>query len=96
MATPVVDLIFSSSFVYTKGVKLATQNLMKSYQGYTSFRGYKTWYEIHGDLNSGKPPLAVLHGGPGIPHEPLENLSQLAANGYAVTYGKTEEAHVEK
>jgi pimeloyl-ACP methyl ester carboxylesterase len=34
--------------------------------GYISFRGYRTWYEIRGDLRSGVP-LVLLHGGPGIP-----------------------------
>jgi proline-specific peptidase len=30
---------------------------------------YRTWYKIFGDLKSGKRPLVVLHGGPGISHE---------------------------
>ena len=49
-----------------------------------SFKGYKTWYVVYGDLNNGKPPLVVLHGGPGYPHYHLQNLSELSKNGYAV------------
>ena len=28
----------------------------------------QTWYRIIGDLNSGKTPVMVLHGGPGAGH----------------------------
>ncbi len=49
-----------------------------------NLRGYKTWYAVYGDLHSGKSPLVVLHGGPGYPHHYLQNLSELADNGYAV------------
>ncbi|KAI4277547.1 MAG: hypothetical protein L6R38_005426 [Xanthoria sp. 2 TBL-2021] len=42
----------------------------------------KTWYEIHGSLSipPGPPrrPLVVLHGGPGIPHDYLLPLVDLA------------------
>jgi pimeloyl-ACP methyl ester carboxylesterase len=44
-----------------------------SADGYVSFRGYRTWYRITGDRQSGVP-LVLLHGGPGIPgnaYEPL-------------------------
>lgn len=57
---------------------------MQPKENYMSFRGHKTWYAVYGDLNSGKLPLVVLHGGPGYPHYHLQNLSELAANGGAV------------
>ena len=57
---------------------------MNQKEGYVNFRGYKTWYAVYGDVNSGRPPLVVLHGGPGYPHYHLQNLSELAHNGYAV------------
>src|SRR5262245_29898447 len=55
-------------------------------EGTVAFRGYRTWYRIVGDLHpaSGKLPLLVLHGGPGFPHDYLEDLEQLADGGRAV------------
>ena len=54
--------------------------MMTSTEGTVEFRGYRTWYRIVGDLRapSGKLPLLLLHGGPGLPHDYLEDLSGLA------------------
>jgi proline-specific peptidase len=57
---------------------------MLSEENYLDFKGYKTWYKVYGDLTSEMPTLIVLHGGPGYPHDHLQNLSELAKNGYAV------------
>lgn len=57
---------------------------MQLREDFMDFNGFKTWYAIYGDLQSGKTPLIVLHGGPGYPHHHLQNLSELAQNGYAV------------
>jgi proline-specific peptidase len=53
-----------------------------------AFRGYRTWYQIVGELHSvsGKVPLLVLHGGPGFPHDYLEDLAGLADEGRAVVF----------
>jgi proline-specific peptidase len=37
-----------------------------------------TWYKVFGDLNSGKTPLLILHGGPGACHEYLLPYTDLA------------------
>jgi proline iminopeptidase len=57
---------------------------MKSKEGYIEFKGYKTYYIVYGDLNSGPAPLVVLHGGPGYTHYYLENLSELTKFGQSV------------
>ena len=57
---------------------------MQPQENYLNFKGYKTWYSVYGDLNTEKPVLVVLHGGPGYPHYHLQNLSELAKKGYAV------------
>lgn len=48
----------------------------------TTSKSFKTWYEIHGTLsnvsNPAQRPLVVLHGGPGIPHDYLLPLVDLA------------------
>ncbi|KAI6164453.1 Alpha/Beta hydrolase protein [Pisolithus thermaeus] len=44
----------------------------------TAGKPCKTWYRVYGDLKSGVLPLVVLHGGPGVTHEYVENVSQLA------------------
>jgi L-proline amide hydrolase len=46
-------------------------------EGYVDFRGYRTWYQIVGDLDRAVP-LVALHGGPGSTHNyfgPLEGLA---------------------
>lgn len=53
-------------------------------EGYVDFKGYKTWYSIYGDLDSGTTPLLTFHGGPGYTHNHLKNLSQLADRGIPV------------
>jgi proline-specific peptidase len=57
-------------------------------EGALAFRGYRTWYEIVGELHPGmeKLPLLVLHGGPGLPHDYLEDLAQLADGARAVVF----------
>ena len=57
-------------------------------EGIVPFRGYRTWYQVVGELpaTSGKLPLLVLHGGPGVPHDYLEDLSGLAADERAVIF----------
>lgn len=43
----------------------------------TAGKPCKTWYKVSGDLKSGIPPLVVLHGGPGCPHQYVEIIAQL-------------------
>jgi proline-specific peptidase len=57
-------------------------------EGIVPFRGYRTWYRVVGELPpaSGKLPLLVLHGGPGFPHDYLEDLALLAEDGRPVVF----------
>jgi L-proline amide hydrolase len=55
-------------------------------QGYTDFRGYRTWYRVAGDLASGVMPLLALHGGPGSTHHYFGPLERLAAERPVVLY----------
>ena len=57
-------------------------------EGTVAFRGYRTWYRIVGDpaTAAGKLPLLVLHGGPGAPHDYLEDLAALSAGGRPVVF----------
>ena len=42
---------------------------------------YQTWYKVFGDLqNRTRPPLICLHGGPGLVHDYLLPLADLAAS----------------
>lgn len=49
-----------------------------TYQGET----YQTWYKTYGNIkNSSRPPLVILHGGPGMSHDyliPMSDLTPLA------------------
>lgn len=53
-------------------------------EGRAPFGEYETWYRVTGDLASGRPPLVVLHGGPGCTHDYVEAFADLASTGRAV------------
>ncbi|HEY5858026.1 MAG TPA: proline iminopeptidase-family hydrolase [Aldersonia sp.] len=61
---------------------------MDQREGTVPFRGYRTWYRIVGDLPSApdRLPLLVLHGGPGAPHNYLDDLAALADDGFTVVF----------
>jgi len=56
-------------------------------EGYISFQGFKTWYRIVGSENApGKLPVLALHGGPGMTHDYMEPLEDLASSGRRVIF----------
>jgi len=57
-------------------------------EGYLPFKGYRTWYRSVGDPanDAAHPPLLILHGGPGAPHDYLENLEALADTGRRIVF----------
>jgi proline-specific peptidase len=57
-------------------------------EGTIPFKGYHTWYKAVGDPvhDAERPPLLTLHGGPGAPHDYLDNLAQLADAGRRVIF----------
>ncbi|WP_225800780.1 proline iminopeptidase-family hydrolase [Streptomyces sp. NK15101] len=46
-------------------------------EGTVSFRGHRTWYRSVGNGRAGRPPLLVVAGGPGCPHDYLNDLAAL-------------------
>lgn len=59
---------------------------INSIEGRAPFRGYETWYRVTGDLGSGKLPLVILHGGPGVAHNYVDAYKLLARDGRAVIH----------
>ncbi|WP_406317798.1 proline iminopeptidase-family hydrolase [Streptosporangium sp. NBC_01639] len=55
-------------------------------QGSAPFEDGHTWYRVTGDLNAGKAPLVVLHGGPGAAHDYTLRMARLAEQGRAVVH----------
>jgi L-proline amide hydrolase len=55
-------------------------------EGRAKFGAYETWYRITGDLSSGKPPVFLLHGGPGAAHNYIDAYKLLARDGRAVVH----------
>ena len=49
------------------------------YSSQTGELTYKTWYKVSGDLKSGIRPVIGLHGGPGVSHDEIASLSDLAS-----------------
>jgi L-proline amide hydrolase len=59
---------------------------INSVEDYAPFRGWRTWYRITGDLSSPKPPVFILHGGPGAAHNYLNRYKLLSRDGRAVIH----------
>jgi L-proline amide hydrolase len=59
-------------------------------EGELDFREWRTWYRVTGDLAetqaSGRLPLVVLHGGPGVPHDYTLRIAGVADQGRAVVH----------
>lgn len=55
-------------------------------KGYIPFRSYKTYFEVYGKKSDQKPPLLVLHGGPGGAHNYLLGLAKLVKSGRQVIF----------
>ncbi|AEV86964.1 peptidase [Actinoplanes sp. SE50] len=59
---------------------------MPTAKGTVAFGPHRTWYRVTGQLGAGRPALVVLHGGPGITHDYLKNIADLAADGWPVVH----------
>jgi L-proline amide hydrolase len=55
-------------------------------EGHVDYRGYRTWYRLIGDPESGALPLLALHGGPGSTHHYFAPLEQLGSQRPVVVY----------
>ena len=55
-------------------------------EGTASFGEYETWYRVTGDIQSGKTPILILHGGPGCTHDYVDAFKLLAESGRAVIH----------
>ena len=55
-------------------------------EGFVEYRGYRTWYRLVGDRDSGAVPLLALHGGPGSTHNYFGPLERLADERPVVLY----------
>ncbi|MBA2284808.1 MAG: proline iminopeptidase-family hydrolase [Ktedonobacteraceae bacterium] len=54
---------------------------IREQEGFVPVDGYRVWYRIVGGGSEHEhPPLLLLHGGPGAPHDYLENLEALASD----------------
>ncbi|OLS60788.1 proline iminopeptidase-family hydrolase [Pseudomonas putida] len=60
--------------------------LIKSREGFAPFGSHQTWYRITGDLECGRTPLVILHGGPGCTHDYVDAYKDVAAGGYPVIH----------
>lgn len=58
---------------------------IEAQEGYIPVTGGRVWYQIIGAGDA--IPLLVLHGGPGVPHDYLEPLADLADERPVVFYG---------
>ena len=58
-----------------------SQQSLREQEGFIPVeQGYRIWYRIvGGGAESERVPLLMLHGGPGVPHDYLENLAALAS-----------------
>jgi proline-specific peptidase len=54
------------------------------YTPYTAGKPCRTWYKVHGDLKLGVRPLVIVHGGPGLSHDYMLSLTDLACPPYNI------------
>ena len=59
---------------------------IKSVEGRAKFGKYETWYRVSGDMSSRKPPVFILHGGPGAGHNYVDAYKLLSLQGRAVIH----------
>ncbi len=59
---------------------------MKTEEGFVVIGPHKTWYQRVGGEHARLAPILMLHGGPGAPHDYLENLGALASPDRAVIF----------
>ena len=60
---------------------------LREQEGYIPVDGYRVWYRIVGGGGTHEQlPLLILHGGPGAPHDYLENLEALASDTRRVVF----------
>lgn len=57
-----------------------------SAKGWAEFGEYRTWYRVTGSLDTGRPALVAVHGGPGSTHDYLLSLCALAEDGWPVVH----------
>jgi len=56
-------------------------------EGHIQTLGGNVFYKIHqAQNNTSQPPLVIIHGGPGIPHQYLSNLSALSQDRPVIFY----------
>lgn len=55
-------------------------------EGRAKFGPYETWYRVTGDLDTGKPPVFILHGGPGAAHNYVDSYKLLSETGRPVVH----------
>jgi L-proline amide hydrolase len=61
--------------------------VLSNSEGYVPFRGFKTWFRTEGSGEApGKLPVLALHGGPGMTHDYMEPLEELASSGRRVIF----------
>lgn len=76
-------LLYLLSWLQSYLVYCYNKCMTESKEGFLGFKGYKTWYVVHG-ADQSDTPLFIVHGGPGFPHNALNNTAQLARNGYPI------------
>ncbi len=61
---------------------------MQTTEGTLPFRGRRTWFRVAGPwpAEEGRPPVLVLHGGPGVPHGYLTDLADITDSGRTVVF----------
>jgi len=56
-------------------------------EGYANVPGGKVWYQIYEkEGTKDKTPIILIHGGPGVPHNYLLNLSSLSEQRPVIFY----------
>lgn len=63
---------------------LAALDDVRTTESVMEWRGHRTWYRVVGPPGDGRgrPPLVICHGGPGLTHDYLAPIAELARSGW--------------
>lgn len=74
-------------FLLTSSISLAYTSDVKESENFLAVPGGRIWYKVfYSEKSKNKIPLLALHGGPGVPHDYLEVLKNLAVNRPVIFY----------
>lgn len=83
----IISCLLVLFLIINSSIFAAESEIKTMKEGYVNVSGGKIWYQIHTTKAAkDKTPIILLHGGPGVPHNYLLNLSKLSEQRPVIFY----------